>query len=130
MSCGIVITSAAVLVEHGNVLLKKNGPEGCLRFHCGILEDYSQTLIKHVTQDYDQNLRLRICVVDPIPYIVYTAKEEPGKSLDIFIAHFNATRLNETLSNSDLEWVPLDRLNEKKLLPDVLPTLKHFGYIS
>lgn len=132
MSSGIVITSAVVLVENGNVLLKKYGSEGCLGFHSEMVDDYSQTLIQHTSDTYNKKLGLQMCIVHPIPYVVYTAKEEPGNSLDIFMVHFNATRLDESplLGHSTLEWVELNSLPQKNLIMDVLPTLKHFGYIS
>jgi hypothetical protein len=131
MSCGIVITSAVVLVEHEKVLLKKYSSAGHLGFHSEMVDDYSQTLIQHTSETYSKNLGLRICIVHPIPYVVYTAKEEPGNSLDIFMVHFNATRLEECplLEHPTLEWIDLNSLSQKNLLMDVLPTLKHFGYI-
>lgn len=129
----IIIASGPVIVENNKVLLNKHGEDTFWKFCGGRVED-GETNVKDVAKrEVKEEMGLEIEILDNEPYFVYTEKEKDGALLSVVLIHFLARRLNEISPGEDiLEWRFLDiiELDKEELAPNIIPTLKHFGFIK
>jgi hypothetical protein len=64
--------------------------------------------------------------------LFHTAKITPDGNLDVILVHFLAKRIGEIIPGEDIrawDWLDISNLPED-LAPNILPTLKHFGFIE
>ncbi|MEI7451709.1 MAG: NUDIX domain-containing protein [Candidatus Falkowbacteria bacterium] len=129
----IIIASGPVIVENNKVLLNKHGDDDFWKFCGGRAEDYEINLKETAEREVMEEMGLEIEILNEQPYFFYTEKEKDGEKISIVLAHFLAKRINEIVPGADIrgwDWLDLNNLDQENLAPNILPTLKHFGFIK
>ena len=129
----IIIASGPVIVEDDKVLLNQHGDTEFWKFCGGKVEDFSATLIDNARREVKEEMGLDIKILDENPYFYYTTKEVDGETIDVILVHFLAERLGEIQPGEDIRqwaWIPLDKLDQEPLAPNIKPALKHFGFLQ
>jgi ADP-ribose pyrophosphatase YjhB (NUDIX family) len=129
----IIIASGPVIVEDGKVLLNQHGDTTFWKFCGGKVEDFEHGLIDHARREVKEEMGIEIEILDPVPYFMHTIKETPEGAVDVILVHFLAKRIGEIRTGADIrewKWIPLADLKNEPLAPNILPTLKHFGFIK
>ncbi len=77
---------------------------------------------------------IEIEILDENPFILHTIKVlEDGKKIDVILVHYLAKRIGEITPGDDVrewKWIPLENLRNENLAPNIIPTLKNFGFIK
>lgn len=129
----IIIASGPVIVEDGKVLLNKHGDDGFWKFCGGRVEDFSTSLADNAAREVGEEMGFGIEITSETPFISYARKERNGEMVDIILVHFLARRAGEVKPGEEIkewDWFELDKLGAMELAPNIIPTLKHFGYLK
>lgn len=129
----IIIASGPVIVEDGKVLLNQHGDTEFWKFCGGRVEDFEQDLVAHARREVKEEMGLEIEIIDPNPFFIYTKKETPEGTIDVILAHFLAKRIGEIVPDEDIrewKWISIEELPNENLAPNIIPTLKHFGFVK
>ena len=129
----IIIASGPVIVEDNKVLLDQHGDTTFWKFCGGRVEDFKTDLIENAKREVKEEMGLEIKILDSIPYFMHTIKETPEGNIDVILVHFLAQRIGEIKPGADIrewKWIPLDELKNEPLAPNIIPTLRHFGFIK
>ena len=132
MNSGIIIASGPVIVEDNKVLLNQHGDTEFWKFCGGRVENFETSLIDNARREVKEEMGIEIEILDENPFIVYTTKETPEGQLDVILVHFLAKRIGEIKPNQNIRewnWFALDNL-PTNLGPNIIPALKHFGFIE
>jgi 8-oxo-dGTP diphosphatase len=127
----IIIASGPVIVEDNKVLLDRDNKEDLWKF-CGGRVKEDETLIDAAERRPEEELGINIEFLDENPFITFAEKETNEGRFDVILAHFLARRVGEIKPGEDIKewnWFDLDNL-PKNLGPNIIPALKHFGFIS
>jgi len=127
----IIIASGPVIVENNKVLLDQHGDTDFWKFCGGRTED-NWGLIETARKRPNEELGIDIEILDENPFITYATKETPEGKLDVILVHFLAKRIGEIKPGKDIRewsWFDLNNLPEN-LGPNIIPALKHFGFIK
>ena len=128
----IIIASGPVIVENNRVLLNKHGDTTFWKFCGGKVEDYETDLIDNARREVKEEMGIEIKILDENPFITFTRKQKNGEIIDIILVHFLAERIGEINPGDDIDewdWLDLNNL-PKNLGPNILPALKHFGFVK
>ncbi len=128
----IIIASGPVIVENDKVLLDIQGEDKFWKF-CGGKTRESESLEETAIRRSQEELGIEIKISDIDPFILYTKKETAEGNLDIILVHFLAERIGEINPGEDIrewKWIPLEELEKENLAPNIIPTLKHFGFLE
>lgn len=132
----IIIASGPVIVEENKVLLNKHGDTPFYKFCGGKVEDYEHDLIWHAQRELKEEMGLDMEIIDPNPFFLYTTKEKDSEKIDVILVHFLAKSIGQIKPSEDIRewaWVPLLELEalvkKDELAPNIIPALKHFGYL-
>lgn len=127
----LIIASGPVIVEDNKVLLDQHGDTTFWKFCGGRAENLENSLIEVAKNRAKEELGTEIEILNPEPFITYTQKETPDGVLDVILVHFLAKRIGEVKPGAEIrEWAWLDINNlPDNLAPNILPVLKHFGFI-
>lgn len=128
----IIIASGPVIVEDNKVLLNKHGDTPFWKFCGGRVEDYEKNLIENANREAREEMGINLEILDNEPFITFARKETYEGTVDVILVHFFAKRIGEIKPGGDIrEWawhdvnnLPLD------LSPNIIPALKHFGFIK
>ena len=129
----IIIASGPVIVEDGKVLLDQHGDTSFWKFCGGRLDDLELSLIEVARRRAKEELGIDLEILDSEPFITYAKKETPEGVLDIILVHFLAKRIGEVTSGKEIrkwDWLPLETIEQEDLAPNILPALKHFGFLK
>lgn len=129
----IIIASGPVIVEDGKVLLDKSGEDTFWKFCGGKIKDEDADLQAAAERRAKEELGIGIEILDIEPFITFATKETLEGKLDIILVHFLAKHIGEIKPGADIkewEWIPLADLAEENLGPNIIPALKHFGYLA
>ncbi len=129
----IINASGPVIVENNKVLLNQHGDTYFWKFCGGKVEDYELNLIQTARREAKEEMGIEIEILDNIPYFFHTSKETEDGVVDIVLTHFLAKRIGKINPNKLIrkwEWIPLKELSNEDLAPNIIPTLKHFGFIK
>lgn len=130
----IIIASGPVIVKDRKVLLDKHGDDSFWKFCGGRVEDDTYTLIENAQRKAFEEMGIEIEILNDKPFIMHTIKEvAPEGRIDILLVHYLAKKLNEIAPGKDIrewKWIPLEDLEKEDLAPNIVPTLKHFGFIK
>ncbi|EKD58773.1 MAG: hypothetical protein ACD_56C00055G0009 [uncultured bacterium] len=129
----IIIASGPVLVENNSVLLNIHGDTNFWKFCGGRIEDFSFSLAENAKRKVKEEMGLNIEIIDPKPFFIHTTKATNNGVTNVILVHFLARRIGEISPSEDIrewEWIPLKDLEKENLAPNILPTLKHFGFIK
>jgi 8-oxo-dGTP pyrophosphatase MutT (NUDIX family) len=128
----IIIASGPVIVEENKVLLNQHGDTDFWKFCGGRVENFETTLLENAQREVKEEMGIDIEVLDNEPYITYAQKETPEGKIDVILVHFLAKIIGEIKPGEDIRkwnWLDVNDL-PKNLAPNILPVLKHFGFIS
>lgn len=128
----IIIASGPVIVENDKILLNISGEDNFWKF-CGGKVNDSETLAETATRRASEEMGIEIEILDENPFLLHTIKETPQGKVDIILVHYLAKRIGEITPGNDIrewKWIPLENLKNENLAPNIVPTLKHFGFIS
>jgi ADP-ribose pyrophosphatase YjhB (NUDIX family) len=133
----IIMASGPVIVENGKVLLNKHGDTTFYKFCGGKVEDFEHGLIDHARREVKEEMGVEIKILNNTPFFMHTIKQTPDGDMDVILVHFLARRIGEIKPGEDMrewKWIPiaeLDQLDKKsELAPNIIPTLKHFGFLK
>lgn len=128
----IIIASGPVIVENEKVLLNQHGDTDFWKFCGGKVESDNETLAETAKREAKEEMGIDIEILDENPFITYARKETSEEVVDVILAHYLAKRISKIKPEKEIRewnWFPLDNLPEN-LGPNILPTLKHFGFIK
>ncbi|MFA6446767.1 MAG: NUDIX domain-containing protein [Patescibacteria group bacterium] len=129
----IIIASGPVIVENNKVLVNKHGDTTFWKFCGGKVEDFNTSLQDTAAREAKEEMGIGIEVINPEPFITFTTKKTDDDNVtDVILVHYLAKRVGEIVPGADIrEWKWLDIANlPDDLGPNIIPTLKHFGFIS
>lgn len=128
----IIIASGPVIVENNKVLLNKHGDTAFWKFCGGRVENYETDLIDNARREVKEEMGIEIKILNEEPFLTFFRKEAPTGKIDIILAHFLAERIGKIKPGEDIrewQWLDLNNLPED-LGPNIIPALKHFGFIK
>ncbi|MFA6161067.1 MAG: NUDIX domain-containing protein [Patescibacteria group bacterium] len=129
----IIIAAGPVIVEDGKVLVNKHGDTSFWKFCGGRVENFDLGLQDNAAREAKEEMGIDIEVLDQEPFITFTTKTtDDGKIVDVILVHYLAKRIGEIVPGEDIrEWNWLDVNNlPEDLGPNIIPALKHFGFIN
>lgn len=129
----ILIASGPVIVEDGKVLLDQHGDTTFWKFCGGRVEDFEADLVENARREVKEEMGIEIDILDPEPFLLHTKKETPEGAIDVILVHYLAKRKGEITPGADIRgwrWIPLETLQDEDLAPNIVPTLRHFGFIA
>lgn len=128
----IIIASGPVIVEDSKALLNQHGDTLFWKFCGGKVEDFDASLVENAKREVKEEMGIDIEILNEKPFITHTIKEMPEGKIDVILVHYLAARIGEIKSGKDIrswDWLPIDNL-PNNLAPNIVPTLKHFGFIK
>ena len=129
----IMIVSGPVIVEGRTMLVNKHGDTPFWKFCGGRVESMDTTLIEACRRETKEEMGIDLEILSDQPYFFYTTKDTPEGKADVIIVHYLAKRVGEVKPGADIrawEWLPIDRLENDDLAPNIQAALKHFGFIG
>lgn len=127
----IIIVSGPVIIENNKVLLNQHGDTEFWKF-CGGRLEHNETLIETAQREVKEEMDLEIKILNPEPFFFYTQKQNEEGVKDVILAHYLAEKIGEISPGEDIrewKWFEIDNL-PANLAPNIIPTLKHFGFIK
>lgn len=127
----IIIASGPVIVKNSKVLLNISGGDNFWKF-CGGKVKENETLSQTAMRRAKEELGINIEIKNSKPFLLHTAKEKDGETFDVILAHFLSDFSGEIIPGDDIrewKWIPLAELQNENLAPNIIPTLKNFGFI-
>jgi 8-oxo-dGTP pyrophosphatase MutT (NUDIX family) len=128
----IIIASGPVIVENEKVLLNQHGDTDFWKFCGGKVENFETALIENAQREVKEEMGIEIEVLNKEPFLLHTKKETSEGEVDVILVHFLAKRIGEIKPGADIrkwDWLDISNL-PKDLAPNIIPTLKHFGFIQ
>ncbi len=129
----IIIASGPVIVENKKVLLNQHGDTEFWKFCGGRVENFETNLIENARREAREEMGIGIGTINEEPFITYTKKFTEEGDMDVILVHFLAKRIGEIKPSKEIrrwKWIPLKDLENEKLGPNIIPALKHFGFIK
>ncbi len=127
----IIIASGPVIVENNKVLLNKHGEDNFWKFCGGRVEEEEFNLKNAAQREVKEEMGIEIKILNNDPYFFYAEKEINNKQTSVVLAHFLAKRIGEIIPGEDIRewrWIDINDLNKEDLAPNIIPTLKYFGF--
>jgi len=128
----IIIASGPVIVEDGKVLLNKHGEDSFWKFCGGRIEDTESSLQKAAEREVFEEMGLAVSFLPVEPFFMLVQKKVADGEIDVILVHFLADRCGEVKPGPVIRewaWLDIKDLEKEHLAPNILPTLKHFGFI-
>ncbi len=127
----IIIASGPVIVENNKVLLNQHGDTEFWKFCGGRVED-NETLVETAIREVKEEMGLEIKILNAEPFFFYTQKQSEEGLKDVILAHYLAEKIGEIKPGEDIrewKWFEINDL-PANLAPNIIPTLKYFGFIQ
>ena len=124
------IASGPVIIENRKVLLNKH-KDNFWKFPGGTVEN-NEDYIETAKREVKEEMGIDIEVLNPEPFITFARKETKKGTMNIMLVHFLAKRVGEIKPGGDIrewQWIDIDNL-PVDLGPNIIPTLKHFGFMK
>jgi 8-oxo-dGTP pyrophosphatase MutT (NUDIX family) len=128
----IIIASGPVIVENNKVLLDKDFREDLWKFCGGKVTGDDADLISTARNRAKKELGIDIDILDENPFAMYLKREIQGVPTDVLLVHYLSGRKSDIepgIDTKEWKWFDLDNLPEN-LGPNIVPALKHFGFIK
>ncbi len=128
----IIIVSGPVIVKDSKVLLDIQGDDAFWKF-CGGKVRENETLSQAAARRAKEELGINIEIKNTEPFLLHTTKEKDNELFDVILAHFLSDFSGGILPSDEVsqwKWITLDELENENLAPNIIPTLKHFGFIK
>jgi ADP-ribose pyrophosphatase YjhB (NUDIX family) len=129
----IMFASGPVIVEDGKVLLNQHGDSKGWKFCGGRIKNEDENLIDIAKRRAMEEMGVELEILDDKPFLDFTRAEKNGEMTDIVLVHFLAKRVGEVRPGEEIkkwDWLEIDNLPESELSPNIIPALKHFGFLS
>ncbi len=129
----IIIASGPVIVENNKVLLNQHGDTAFWKFCGGKVENFETDLIENTRREVKEEMGIEIEILNQAPYLMHITKETSEDNADVILVHFLSRRIGEIKAGADIrewKWIPLEELKSESLAPNIIPTLKHFGFLK
>ena len=96
------------------------------------MESFEENLIEAAEREVKEEMGIEIDVLIEEPFITYTKKETEEGAVDVILVHYGARRVGEIKPGKDIrEWQWFDTNNlPKNVASNIIPVLKHFGYLK
>lgn len=124
----IIIASGPVIVEDGKILLDISGDDNFWKF-CGGKVKENENLQETAKRRSKEELGIEIEITNNTPFLLHTTKED----FDVILVHWLAKKIGEISPGEDIrewKWIPLENLEKENLAPNIIPALKHFGFLK
>lgn len=128
----LIIASGPIIIEEEKVLLDISGDDTFWKF-CGGKVRENEALAQTARRRAKEELGIDLEVLTEEPFLLHTTKQTEEGSIDIILVHYLAERIGEIQPGEDIQewrWIPLAELGKENLAPNIIPTLKHFGFIK
>ena len=128
----IIIASGPVIIENGKVLLNQHGDTTFWKFCGGKVEDMDINLKDATRREAKEEIGVDLEFINTPPFVMHTVKKTNEGDIDVLLVHFLAKRIGEVKPGEDIrevDWLDINNLPQD-LAPNIIPTLKHFGFIS
>jgi ADP-ribose pyrophosphatase YjhB (NUDIX family) len=92
----------------------------------------NESLIETAINRSKEEMGIDIEFLDENPFITFAEKETAKGKIDVILVHFLARRVGEISPVEDIRgwnWFDIDNL-PPNLGPNIIPTLKHFGFVK
>lgn len=125
----IIIASGPVIVENEKVLLNQHGDTDFWKFCGGRMKNLEESLEKTAKREVKEEMGIEIEILDLQPFITSAKKDEA----DVILVHFLAKRIGKIQPGEDIrewKWISLEDLPKENLGPNIIPALKHFGFLK
>ncbi|MFH0950865.1 MAG: NUDIX domain-containing protein [bacterium] len=127
-----ILASGPVIVEDNKVLLNKHGDTSFWKF-CGGRMETDERLKEIAKREVKEEMGIDIEILEADPYVKHTIKQTVDGEQDVLLVHFLAKRLGKIQPGTDIrewQWLDINNLPTADLAPNILPALKHFGFIK
>ncbi|EKE25613.1 MAG: NUDIX hydrolase [uncultured bacterium] len=127
----IIIASGPVIVKDGKVLLDIQGDDNFWKF-CGGKIQENENLSSTAKRRAKEELGIDIEIKNPEAFLLHIKQEKDGEDYDVILAHFLSDFTGEIITGNGVrewDWHSLENLPDN-IAPNILPTLKHFGFIK
>lgn len=127
----IIVASGPVIVEDGKVMLNQHGDTDFWKF-CGGRVRENENLVEVARRRVKEEMGIEIEILDENPFITYAKKETPEGVFDVLLVHYLAKRIGEIKHGEEIRewnWFDVENLPEN-LAPNIIPVLKHFGFMK
>lgn len=128
----VIIASGPVIIEDEKVLLDQHGDDNFWKF-CGGKMKEDEELVEAAIRRAKEELGIDIEILDEKPLFLYTKKVTPEGTFDVILVHFLSKRIGEIVPSDEVlrwEWFDFSELENEELAPNIIPALKHFGFIE
>jgi 8-oxo-dGTP diphosphatase len=128
----IIIVSGPVIVKENKVLLDIQGDDSFWKF-CGGKVRNEETLAQTAIRRAKEELGINIAITNSIPFLLHSTKGKNGEIFDVVLAHFLTEFSGDIQPGNEVKewkWIPLEDLPNENLAPNIIPTLKHFGFLK
>ncbi|MFZ2153829.1 MAG: NUDIX hydrolase [Candidatus Moraniibacteriota bacterium] len=128
----IIIASGPVIIEDNKILLDISGDDNFWKFCGGKMKDL-ENLRETATRRAQEELGIKIEILDENPFLLYTIKEAPEGNIDVVLVHYLAKRIGKIVPGEDIQewkWIAIENLKNENLAPNIMPTLTHFNFIK
>ncbi len=130
-----IIASGPVIIEDGKVLLNISGQDDFWKFCGGKMKEGDVSFSATVKRRAHEEMGLDVTIAGIEPFAFYVIRKScDGKSnVEVILLHFLAERKGDIVAGEgvkDYRWFTAEELAREKLAPNILPTLKHFGFID
>jgi ADP-ribose pyrophosphatase YjhB (NUDIX family) len=128
----IIIASGPVIVEDGKVLLNKHGDTTFWKFCGGKVKNGDDNLFVAAKRRAREEVGVDLELLNEEPFFSYTTTKEGGEKKDVILVHFLAKRVGEVVLGEDIResgWLEINSL-PNDLAPNIIPALKHFGFLN
>ncbi len=127
----IIIASGPVIVKNEKVLLDIQGEDNFWKF-CGGKVKENETLKQTAIRRAKEELGIDIQIKNTTPFLLHVTKEKDGDNSDVILVHFLSDFSGEITPSEEIrkwQWHDISNLPDN-IAPNILPTLKHFGFIK
>jgi len=130
----VFLVSGPVIVKNNKVLLNQHGDTEFWKFCGGSANNFNTRLTDIAIQKAKEEMGLDIKLADNQPFFMHIVKELETGPADVVLVHFLAKLTSETIRPADFirkwAWISLKDLKNENLAPNIIPALKHFGFIK
>lgn len=129
----LILASGPVIVENDKVLLNQHGDTEFWKFCGGSTTDFYTRLTDIAHKRAKEEMGIDIELTTDNPYFQHVIKDLEGGPADVILVHFLAKRTNKIKPGKETRqwaWILLKDLKKYNLAPNIIPALKHFGFIK
>jgi len=129
----IKIVAGPVVVKDNQVLLNKSGEDNFWKFCGGRVETTDLNLFQVAEREAKEEIGVDLELINPEPFLLYVSKETEAGKMDIILVHYLVNIKGEINPGSDIRewaWINMVDLKQENLAPNILPALRHFGFIT